>query len=88
MTPERLAEIKARAEAATSGPWDDGCSHAVNGEFIAHARQDIPDLVAEVERLRAALSDIASGIRWGEDTAIKREINRIQDYASSVLARN
>ena len=26
-----------------------------NAEFIAHARQDIPALIAEVERLRAAL---------------------------------
>lgn len=28
-----------------------------DGEFIAHARQDVPDLIAEVERLRAALAE-------------------------------
>jgi hypothetical protein len=31
-----------------------------NFEFIAHARQDIPDLVAEVERLRAVLETLAN----------------------------
>lgn len=31
---------------------------ANNAEFIAHAREDIPQLVAEVERLRRIISDI------------------------------
>jgi hypothetical protein len=30
-----------------------------NAEFIAHAREDVPKLLAEVERLRDALEDIA-----------------------------
>lgn len=30
-----------------------------NGEFIAAARTLVPELVAEVERLRAALADVA-----------------------------
>jgi hypothetical protein len=84
MTPERLAEIEARTEAATPGPWfadshvvDFGRpyrsdvyvpfavvhAHAdhrtrqqeINAAFIAHARADVPDLVAEVHRLRAVL---------------------------------
>ena len=91
MTPERLAEIKARCETATPGPWvhevtsdvqrvgpcagfedpyDGGGPRVVTTviqawrkepgrledlRFIAHARTDVPDLVAEVERLRAAL---------------------------------
>ena len=29
-----------------------------NCEFVAHAREDVPALVAEVERLRAALREI------------------------------
>jgi hypothetical protein len=29
-------------------------------EFIAHAREDIPELVAEVERLRAGLEEIVN----------------------------
>ena len=77
MTPERLAEIRARAEAATEGPWGrhpapkgrgqrvtnkDGATLFVNerpgqmrarvdATFIAAARTDVPELVAEVERL-------------------------------------
>ena len=82
MTDEKLAEIKARCDAASPGPWVDAITDAgdliitVNGAgcmpfiylgdmentesddhnnatFIAHARTDIPDLLAEVERLRA-----------------------------------
>lgn len=83
MTDEELAAIRARAEAATPGPWladmteiwsdsreyfswlphdrpylseDHPYSHSDQGnldtEFIAHARQDIPALLAEVERLQ------------------------------------
>lgn len=103
MTDEELATIKARAEAATPGPWklddyiglesytvcldyvpenqnrttgygagSEGTAICVlddemyfeyssdterlaNAEFIAHAREDVPALVAEVERLQEAL---------------------------------
>lgn len=93
LTPEHLAEIEARAEAATEGPWTEGQDSAVwnariygppnsghrstslcevlqngagdaanNRAFIAHARTDIPDLLAaykaaqeENERLKAAI---------------------------------
>ena len=84
MTPEELAAIRARAEAATPGPWDgvpgrcilpddwnhrytahqviEGCIYNPNAEndhaFIAHAREDIPALVAEVERLQAELARV------------------------------
>jgi hypothetical protein len=78
----RIEEIKARAEAATPGPWnlsargnhpednrwvDDGrydicmvygCNSLPsegNATFIAHAPEDMLYLLAEVERLRAAL---------------------------------
>lgn len=94
ITKERLAEIKARAEAATPGPWepfewyhsDDGGWAAVgphhvdvdgyepdepgsliheratlDAAFISAARTDVPDLVAEVERLRELISDIEAG---------------------------
>lgn len=97
LPPERLAEIAARAEAASVGPWntsredmdsmveteDDGLVMVcyvyrqydkkikgawarigvpskqgsqvfrTDARFIAHARQDIPDLLAEVARLAA-----------------------------------
>ena len=78
---DRLDEIRARAEAATPGPWGQGNINSGDGislldvysehagyvkvasvwdsedrDFIAHAREDIPYLLAEVERLRAALT--------------------------------
>jgi hypothetical protein len=78
-----LDEIRARAEAATEGPWYHGGDTRVSqqmfephelivsptypiiefqsgeqgvadAEFAAHAREDIPALLAEVERLRSA----------------------------------
>lgn len=108
MDEKRVVEIRARAEAATSGPWTagectpfspkqkspfdesgafiygpDGNGYSsdpvvVGGhqdeqggavgvllpedaEFIAHARQDIPDLLVEVERLRE-IRDVAETI--------------------------
>ena len=71
MDAKYLAEIKAREQAATRGPWEMsnepkgsgffGTIHGKAGvsfsgnradnEFIAHARTDIPALLAEVERL-------------------------------------
>lgn len=66
MTPERLAEIKARVDAVRNEPvdrfpWPDSRDLDLTGEFpswdsadlAAHARRDVPDLLAEVERLRA-----------------------------------
>lgn len=81
MTDEELAAIKARAEAATAGPWHvsgDGTVYSddrsmeweasedaeglynysgkqldADAAFIAHARADIPALLAEVEAWRA-----------------------------------
>jgi len=111
MKPERLAEIRARCEAATEGPWrvhgvdkhwdkhqayykvrgsipgrkwqiadcryvdhEEGCydegEAAANANFIARARQDIPDLLAEVEALRAVFITSkcpACGIAWSAD---------------------
>lgn len=87
-----LAPIKARAEAATPGPWkddgeiigpgfgiaqtwdkheDDFANAEANSEFIAHARQDIPALVAEVERLRAVISDREAARDAMEDLSLK-----------------
>ena len=75
-----LDAIKARADAATEGPWGvEGRAHPGpdehlviypveqggtlafvqpswdDAEFIAHARTDIPALIAEVERLRGRI---------------------------------
>ncbi|PAX88893.1 hypothetical protein CLM85_06330 [Streptomyces albidoflavus] len=84
LSPEYLAWIAARAEAATAGPWctdgaeiyqgDEYVSYAfwvgetcradeadggtVDAAFIAHARTDVPALLAEIERLRAELAKV------------------------------
>lgn len=91
MTPQRLAEIAACADAADRGPWEvmnggDNGTHTFidgpegdvlirdwrssgylseeyvwveepNARFIANAREYVPELVAEVRRLRAMLHD-------------------------------
>lgn len=79
ITDVRAAEIAARCEAATPGPWawsydlsvmggytregapqrivgDDGGRLVSDAWFIAHARADVPDLLAD----RAVLLDLAS----------------------------
>ncbi|WP_333743559.1 hypothetical protein [Streptomyces ardesiacus] len=87
LSPEREAEIAARAEAAAPGPWaavelppnaefkhpahwvtaeytdDQGCSTSEvvadcpwrqsDAEFVAHAREDVPALLAELAAVRA-----------------------------------
>lgn len=106
LTPEREQEIRARANAATPGPWgiyddetglfdiaadledtghgyrcrryvgqleagqiDNDPTHKewteeqdraqveADAEFVAHAREDVPALLAEVDRLRAELAE-------------------------------
>lgn len=84
LTDEQIAEIRARAEAATPGPWSNtyfggrcqtvtkqrpgmtklsiaNCSASLNGEadatFIAHARQDVPALLADREELQRQLAE-------------------------------
>lgn len=89
LSDERLAEIEARVDAATPGPWQSvyeypydsaaagrirafrssspdvlmtvheryvghqtSDQHEATATFVAHAREDIPDLLTEVRRLR------------------------------------
>ncbi|MFE9199969.1 hypothetical protein ACFYMH_28510 [Streptomyces albidoflavus] len=68
LSPKYLAEIAARAEAATAGPWctdgaeiyqgDEADGGTADAAFVAHARTDVPALLAEVERLRAELAKV------------------------------
>jgi len=86
MTDIDLDAIRARAEAATAGPWRRyetmqadtyvldrrgllgggiicGATYERdNAEFIAHARADVPVLIAEVERLRTAVAGIEEAL--------------------------
>lgn len=104
MTPERLAEIRARAEVATEGPWhhqpyggqnqngdysggnvfDRRGEYLVSevgdhdGEFIAHARTDVPALVAEVEQRGA---DAESWERAARDET------RVKDFRTQQVQR-
>ena len=98
LTEQELADIRARCEAATGGPWrfveegrdnTSGDSFIMTGpprgrngdlylttdkrdgshadyEFIAHARQDIPRLLDEVERLRKLVAELANRTRKPE----------------------
>lgn len=87
MTPERLAEIRERAGAATQGPWEHRQpfgtqNHAVitadgdlgndnegvwyeetDAEFIAHSREDVPDLLAHVDHLTAEVERLRADVR-------------------------
>jgi hypothetical protein len=89
LSPEREAEIAARAEAATSGPWEanarigivtnkvgdplavfgGGAQDRADAEFTAHAREDVPALLAELAAVRAerdqAQACVASVVEYG-----------------------
>jgi hypothetical protein len=131
ITPERLAEIKARYEAATDGPWhgqhdEFGCVQIGNygwvcgganepeydidseqghadAEFIAHARTDMPDLVAEVEfvhgqlvkQMRANVEtfELNEELRAERDSArrwavhLEQQVARIREIEQALRAR-
>lgn len=94
LTAEQLAEIKARAEAATPGPWKrfHMDRFSINNEplekhicgvsqesehdaaFIAHAREDVPALLAEVERLRAAVGHLLEKEEWFITHILKKDL--------------
>jgi hypothetical protein len=75
VSPAELAAIRGRTAAATPGPWGyhapsgdilaadlttvAGCLHVPDGLWIAHARADLPALLAEVARLELE----AAGLR-------------------------
>ena len=72
MNQKSIDEIKAREQMATPGPWENNDSGIISApflsivcnttltadaDFIAHARADIPALIAEVERLTMKLKE-------------------------------
>lgn len=104
MTPADLAAIEERCSAATDGPWrHDGfqlvycdelgdIANATSNDaaFIAHARSDVPALLAEVRRLQADNERLRRGMealmridpyvgRDGEVTLPRYEVKRIAD---------
>ncbi len=50
---DRILEIVARVDAASPGPWAAPTTDA-DAEFLAHAREDVPFLLAEIVRLRCS----------------------------------
>lgn len=71
-----LAEIRERAERATPGPWESRAweenryydEEEINDcNFAAHARTDIPTLLAIVERQAEALEFYANTESYGHD---------------------
>lgn len=74
MTDDELKAIKARAEAALGGPcWD---SQSIRWQWVSRAiiEQDVPALVAEVERLRYALASCAHARDLNQARARKAEV--------------
>ncbi len=80
LTQDDLNMIKERAEKVTHGPW------YADAEFIAHAREDIPRLVAEVERLRKAIVVAERELWWGSpESACIRVSDLLKDVLESDL---
>ncbi len=105
-----LDAIRARADAATPGPWDcerpnqayriyelssqspqglnetlaeiSGYNASDDSEFIAHAREDVPALVAEVDRLRGIVSDILRVLSWEPDPCPVHPEDDSPDYVT------
>lgn len=65
--PIVMVGIGARDVSYTCGEGVDDASRLLNAEFCAHARQDVPALVAEVRRLQGAIkawADEQQRIGW------------------------
>lgn len=66
-----------------------GLSHQQNvhnAEFIAHARQDIPALIAEIERLRAAPARSRAALEQViSEISLRYRVNEIDDMLEIVV---
>lgn len=94
MNKEQLNAIKERVAKATPGEWFYN-SYTV-AQFVAHARQDVPALIAEVERLekeRAALefhlkvSSCALEIEGAKADKFQRALEKIDDDIGIITSK-
>lgn len=98
-TTARLGEIRERVAAATEGPWEHGdrqftAGDQADAEFIAHAREDVPWLLAEVERLTAERDrarDLAARLEAQiarvEALAEREDFGSVEDGFGMVVSR-
>ena len=89
MTTERLAEIEARANAATQGPWEwhpymgSGATlakpnHPFHELNILKTTDDWPPVAADAEFIAAARTDVP---------ALLAEVRRLQDAAQAIAVK-
>ena len=95
---DRLAQIRARVEAATPGPWTSKTLHTTlaDATFIADSRVDVPylldlvaSLTAERDEYRRALRYLV-GNEWEEsagDTLSEKAMSTVIDRQAAELAR-
>jgi hypothetical protein len=83
VTQDELDAIRKRADAATPGPWTTpeknptdeyyaSCFPA-DEDFIGHAREDIPALLDEIERLRAAATSVVEAYDFWDADQYERD---------------
>lgn len=87
LTKEQLEAIRQRAESATAGPWEfyetlcgeifpnhnDGRYTDADLEFISKAREDIPALLAEIDRLSRHNYELITELRQRDESAVDTE---------------
>lgn len=84
MTEEQLREIEERANAATDNRGIGIERWVANTEFLAHARTDVPALIAEVRRLNKALEE-ASEFASADDGPTPRTASEDNSRVSLIL---
>lgn len=98
LTDEQLAELERLDREATPRPWSNGAAYGarvVDADLIAAARNALPELIAEVRRLRETLAKAEGRLssiqleRWNwEQSAKHRERERDEARAELALARS
>lgn len=85
-----LDTIRARCEAATPGPWDPAEALAAlfargtleDAAFVAHAREDVPALLARVDELEATVAQAGAAIAGigRERDALRAAVEKAHGY--------